>query len=252
TIQMVSTETELLFLRLLERTKRLNRGDVSNNIWKISSASILLDNFYSKMTEEKGIDEDVLMQYGKEVRQLKLVVDAHHKRSSEEKLSVLDQIPHGFPDISPIDTVDLGRDKNMVSGCKDEVIFSSSSGLRARSRAFYQADMRKQLLGEQKKHEEALTQERHDEMANELLSLTQSLKRNMQVTANVLKGDNLKLNEMNKDVDANREKLGVESDRLARNAYSCGFDCILIFIVVFVFWSFIALVIFIRVFPKPL
>lgn len=27
----------------------------------------------------RGMDEDVLMQYGKEVRQLKLVVEAHHK-----------------------------------------------------------------------------------------------------------------------------------------------------------------------------
>ncbi|GMR53489.1 hypothetical protein PMAYCL1PPCAC_23684, partial [Pristionchus mayeri] len=248
---MVYTETELLFLRLLERTKRLNRGGVANNVWKMSSASTLLDNLYSKMTEEKGIDEDVLMQYGKEVHQLKLVVEAHHKRGSEDKISLLDKIPHGFPDIPHIDTTSIGIKKNMTNEPRESII-SSSSELRARSRAFLQADMRKQLLGEEKKHEEGMAQEREDEMAKELLSLTQSLKRNIQVTGSVLKEDNTRLSRMQQDVDRNREKLGVESHRLARNAYSCGFDCMLIFIVVFVFWSFVALVIFIRVFPKPI
>ncbi|GMT00458.1 hypothetical protein PENTCL1PPCAC_22632, partial [Pristionchus entomophagus] len=249
-IQMVYTETELLFLRLLERTKRLNRGDVERNVWKISSASVLLEKFYITMrAEDNGMDEDVLAQYGKEVRQLKLVVQAHHKRSSEDKISLLDKIPHGFPDIPHIDPAVIGNERN---GSRESMIASSSSQLRARSRAFYQADVRRQLLGEEKKQDEVDTEERQDDMARELLSLTQSLKRNMQVTGSVLKEDNTRLSRMQHDVDKNREKLGVENERLARNAYSCGFDCILIFIVVFVFWSFVALVIFIRVFPKPI
>lgn len=42
------------------------------------------------------------------------------KRSSEEKISLLDKIPHGFPDIPHIDTTIIGNEKS--EGMRIEIV----------------------------------------------------------------------------------------------------------------------------------
>jgi hypothetical protein len=49
---------------------------------------------------------------------------------------------------------------------------------------------------------------------------------------------------------ANKENLVRESGRLQHHAYASCFNCMMILTVIFVIWSFIAMIIVMRVFPK--
>ncbi|EPB76445.1 hypothetical protein ANCCEY_04429 [Ancylostoma ceylanicum] len=247
---MSLTASELSFLRLLERTKKLAREDLSANVWKVNAAVLYLENLFSRLQDEKSMhNADMLMQYGRELNQMKLLVEAESCKSSEDKLSQLDLIPRHFPDAG----IDIqSKDTSIVPHHPIE----TASEVRVRNRAVYRADLRKQLLGEEKKRREEMSddlmkhEEKQENLANELLSLTRSLKQNMTVAGNVLKDDNKRLSSMNAQVDANTARLGAEGTRLAHHAYKCGFDCALIFVALFIFWSFICMVIVMKIFPK--
>ncbi|KAK6732002.1 hypothetical protein RB195_008071 [Necator americanus] len=219
---MSLTTSELSFLRLLERTKRLAREDLAANVWKVNAAVLYLENLFSRLHDEKSLhNADTLMQYGRELNQMRLLVEAESCKSSEDKLSQLDLIPRHFPEA----TIDIrSQDSNGTLHKSTEI----ASELRVRNRAVYRADLRKQLLGEEKKRKEEGSddlmkhEEKQENIANELLSLTRSLKQNMTIAGNVLKDDNKRLTTMNSQVDANTAKLGTEGTRLAHHAYKCG------------------------------
>ncbi|KAJ1361697.1 Membrane fusion protein Use1 [Parelaphostrongylus tenuis] len=115
--------------------------------------------------------------------------------------------------------------------------------LRARNRTVYRADLRKQLLGQEKQRRQSVSstgdlmehEERQENIATELLSMTRSLKESMTLAGNVLKDDNKLLSSMHTQVDSNLERLNTEGSRLSRHAYKCGFDCALVFVALFHF-----------------
>ncbi|PIO72739.1 hypothetical protein TELCIR_05324 [Teladorsagia circumcincta] len=63
-------------------------------------------------------------------------------------------------------------------------------------------------------------------------------------------GGNQRLSSMHAQVDANTARLSAEGVRLAHHAYKCGFDCALVFVALFIFWSFICMVVVMKIFPK--
>ncbi|PIO54651.1 hypothetical protein TELCIR_23979 [Teladorsagia circumcincta] len=74
---MSLTVSELSFLRLLERTKKLAREDLAANVWKVNAAVLYLENLFSRLKDEKNLhNSDTLMQYGRELNQMKLLVEA--------------------------------------------------------------------------------------------------------------------------------------------------------------------------------
>ncbi|KAL7069971.1 hypothetical protein ACQ4LE_010858 [Meloidogyne hapla] len=99
----------------------------------------------------------------------------------------------------------------------------------------------KELLDEEKQHEG---------LARELLRLTGSLKHNFTTAGSVLKEDNQALDIMHRIASSNKENLVRESGRLGHHAYKSCFNVMMILMVIFVIWSFIAMIIVMRVFPK--
>ncbi|KIH49216.1 hypothetical protein ANCDUO_20710, partial [Ancylostoma duodenale] len=79
---------------------------------------------------------------------------------------------------------------NDRSGTVPHHPIETASEVRVRNRAVYRADLRKQLLGEEKKRREEMSddlmkhEEKQENLANELLSLTKSLKQNMTIAGN--------------------------------------------------------------------
>uniref|UniRef100_W6NN96 Vesicle transport protein USE1 n=1 Tax=Haemonchus contortus TaxID=6289 RepID=W6NN96_HAECO len=250
---MSLTASELSFLRLLERTKKLAREDLAENVWKVNAAVLYLENLYSRLQDEKTLHNgDLLMQYGRELNQMKLLVEAERCKSAEEKLSQLDLIPRRFPDTG------IELHSHNPSKPASYRPLETVSEVRVRNRAVYRADLRKQLLGEEEQRRQNASasddlvqhEEKQESIANELLSLTRSLKQNMTVAGNVLKDDNKRLSSMHAQVDANTAQLKTEGTRLAHHAYKCGFDCALVFVALFIFWSFICMVVVMKIFPK--
>uniref|UniRef100_A0A8R1I7B5 Vesicle transport protein USE1 n=1 Tax=Caenorhabditis japonica TaxID=281687 RepID=A0A8R1I7B5_CAEJA len=240
------SETELKFLRLLERTKRLTKENLSSNVWKVSAATKILNNLiYVLQNDDKT--NDILHEYRQEVLQLKLLTEAENKNSVEESLKVLEKIPRVFADVVVSD-----------SKSNDDYERESAAGLRAIQRSIYRSDLRKQLLSTAKHKvvdtsadETFLKNELLEEnLANDLLSMTRSLKTVMSAANEVIKEDNQKLTKMQKQVEDNKAALETESTRLEHHAYKCGFDCMRVFLVVLLFWTFISMVIVMKVFPK--
>lgn len=249
-IKMSLSASEVSFLRLLERTKKLARENLAANVWKVNAAVLYLQNLLSKLQDERSSHADMMMQYGRELNHLRMMVEAENCKTAEEKLSQIDLIPQRFPtaeiDMRPHDSESVLRRPA-----------ETTSEVRVRNRAIYRADLRKQLLGDEKQRAASSGdlmqhEERQENIANELLSLTRSLKQNMTVAGNVLKDDNKRLSSMHAQVDANTARLGAEGARLAHHAYKCGFDCALVFVALFIFWSFICMVVVMKLFPKRL
>ncbi|KAI1718710.1 membrane fusion protein use1 domain-containing protein [Ditylenchus destructor] len=93
-------------------------------------------------------------------------------------------------------------------------------------------------------------EDRHDLLANELLRLTSTMRHNFAVAGSVLKDDNLTLNAMHSVADSNRANLEREGKRLEHHASKSCFEWTMLLMVIFIIWSFIAMIIVMKVFPK--
>ncbi|CAB3407257.1 unnamed protein product [Caenorhabditis bovis] len=246
------SNTELVFLRLLERTKRLTKENLKANVWKVSAATKVLNNLISQLQYDNDDSaKDMLIDYRREVVQLKLLTEAEEKATTEESLKIVEKIPRFFP------TVNVNPSEDSIHDDVDEFKKESAAGLRALQKSIYRSDLRKQLLST-KKHKNVDTTDENfmknerieEDLAKDLLSMTLSLKTVMSAANDVIKEDNQKLTKMQQQVDKNKEALQTENTRLEHHAYKCGFDCMRIFLVVFIFWTFIAMVIVMKVFPK--
>ncbi|PIO31597.1 hypothetical protein AB205_0178090 [Aquarana catesbeiana] len=88
-----------------------------------------------------------------------------------------------------------------------------------------------------------------EKLAEEMLRLTQNLKSNTLAAQNVIKQDNQTLSQSLKLADQNFEKLKTESDRLEQHAKK-SVNWILWIMLIFVCFTFISMILFIRVFPR--
>uniref|UniRef100_A0A183BYG4 Vesicle transport protein USE1 n=1 Tax=Globodera pallida TaxID=36090 RepID=A0A183BYG4_GLOPA len=93
-------------------------------------------------------------------------------------------------------------------------------------------------------------EEKQENLSKELLRLTSSLKQNFTAAGSVLKDDNLALDAMQRLALSNKENLIRERGRLRHHTYQSCFNCVMIMTVIVVIWSFIAMIIVMRVFPK--
>ncbi|CAP30117.2 Protein CBR-USE-1 [Caenorhabditis briggsae] len=239
---------------------------------QVSAATKLLNGMiYTLQDDNKLID--ILHEYRQEVLQLKLLAEAESKSSTEESLKVIEKIPCVFADV-PVDVTDVD------SSNLDEFEKESAAGLRAVQRSIYRTDLRRQLLSTTKQKmadtsedDKFIKNERLEEdLANDLLSMTKSLKTVMSAAGEVIKDDNQKLTKMQKQVESNTAALElqskkskkksrpapglpgparkVESARAAHHAYKCGLDCMRVFLFMFLLMSFVSMVMVMKIFPK--
>lgn len=82
--RMPSSNDELVFQRLLYRSKKLCMEDLAKNVYRLKAAVTRLQEIFSQMQDNKydyddvrnivfrSMDSDVLMQYGRDLYQLKV------------------------------------------------------------------------------------------------------------------------------------------------------------------------------------
>ncbi|KAH7728690.1 CBN-USE-1 protein [Aphelenchoides avenae] len=254
---------ELNFQRLLFRSKKLSADGLSQNAFRLKTAVERLEEIFSKLQDDNSVEKDILMQYGRDLHQLKVIVDAEHNKTVEDKLKSLGRLPKSFPDISESDV----RRRNPLSGqeerfdddVRDRTPEISNSLIKAHNEAVYRADLRSQLLGSRKKtdvqavhNSEFLSKQEETQglLADQLLRLTSEMKRNFSVAGSVIKEDNSALDVMHKQMEDNRTNLEREGKRLEYHAYRSCFDCLMLLVVILVIWSFIGMVLIMKVFQK--
>ncbi|KAI6179425.1 USE1-like protein [Aphelenchoides besseyi] len=239
------SDEELNFQRLLVRSRKLCRDDLAGNLPRLRKAIERLQLSFIQMQGDRTIDNDLIMQYGRDLQQLKIIIEAEGKKTTQEKLAAMDRIPKHFA----IPTEGLRRRR----ASEEDAIGISTSFIAAEAGAVYRADLRKQLLGGDI-DESNKTVEEHEldqeNLTKELLRLTTEMKRNFTVAGTIIRDDNEALSEMQSTTENNKANLARESKRLEHHAYKSCFDCMMILIVVLVVWSFIGMVLIMRVFPK--
>jgi SNARE protein 1 len=95
--------------------------------------------------------------------------------------------------------------------------------------------------------------ERHrrnqESIAQEMMGIARSLKENAKTAQNIITGDNKVLEKTNVQADQNITAVETQTDRVKDHNRGCPWGTILLLVVVF--FVFIAMVLFIRIIPKP-
>uniref|UniRef100_A0A914DHG0 Vesicle transport protein USE1 n=1 Tax=Acrobeloides nanus TaxID=290746 RepID=A0A914DHG0_9BILA len=236
--------------------------DINKNVYRLKASVDRLQEIFSHLQDNKSLDSDVLMQYGRDLHQLKLVVDAEQKKTVEEKLQSTNEIPREFFPSS--DSIRHRKpSENVLNRTKvtdEETEFISNAMLKARSQAIYKADVRKQLLNSRNSansNDEASEtkyisdqEKKQEELAEVLLEHSSRMKQIVSTAGKVIREDNATIDVMRNTAEDNRTNLERESKRLEYHAYKSCFDCFVLFIIVLVIWSFIGMVLIMKVFPK--
>lgn len=264
------SEDELCFQRLLFRTRKACRDEqLSENVHRLRKAVQRLELVFIQLQGDRSIDEDVLMQYGRELQQMKVVVEAAGKVSAVvvvllsvqkdvlQRLETLDSLPKPFPDLQAQelrrravgggapeqDSANIVAETEAVS-----VLFMFSTHLKT-----YRADLRRQLLGYDADSPARSVEEHEEEqglLAGQLLRLTGEMKQQFAVAGDIIREDNARLDQMQRQTEDNKLNLDRESKILQHYAYKSCFDCMVVLIVILVIWSFIGMVLIMKVFPK--
>ncbi|TKR95125.1 hypothetical protein L596_009336 [Steinernema carpocapsae] len=103
------SKDEIYFQRLLHRTKKRCVGELTPNVYKLKASIDLMEALFSKLQDDKAIDNEVLMQYGRDVQQLKILVEAERKKTAEDLLRSIEALPR----VSP--STDLRRRRRVQS-----------------------------------------------------------------------------------------------------------------------------------------
>ncbi|KAJ8408236.1 hypothetical protein AAFF_G00256500 [Aldrovandia affinis] len=99
---------------------------------------------------------------------------------------------------------------------------------------------------------DAVLQQHHnlqEKLAEDMLSLARNLKNNTLVAQNIIKQDNQTLNQSMRHADLNFEKLKTESERLEQHTKK-SVNWLLWLMLILVCFTFISMILFIRLFPK--
>ncbi|KAI6228997.1 USE1-like protein [Aphelenchoides fujianensis] len=214
---MKISEDELNFQRLLVRSRKLCRDDLAGNLPRLRKALERLQLGFIQMQGDRSIDSDLIMQYGRDLQQLKIIIEAEGKKTTQEKIVAIDRLPKHF------NIAAEGLRKRRRS--EEEPIGNSTTLIAAEASAIYRADLRKQLLGSEL-DDSAKTLEEHEvdqeNLTKELLRLTGEMKRNFNVAGSIIREDNAALGEMQGTTENNKANLARESKRLEHHAYkSC-------------------------------
>uniref|UniRef100_A0A7E4V782 Vesicle transport protein USE1 n=1 Tax=Panagrellus redivivus TaxID=6233 RepID=A0A7E4V782_PANRE len=194
---------ELNFQRLLHRCKKLSRDALADNKYKLEAFLRVLEDLYMKLQDDKTIVNDVLMQYGREFHNLKILIDVEKKKTAEEKFEAMQALPKIFPGEGQElrqRTSAVGT-SNSISGDGELEDKVSNAVIKAANEAVYRADIRRQLMAGSKPDFDIKTatnevdflnnqETTQAELSEDLLKLTLALKQNVTVAGSVVKEDN--------------------------------------------------------------
>uniref|UniRef100_A0A0N5AQ15 Vesicle transport protein USE1 n=1 Tax=Syphacia muris TaxID=451379 RepID=A0A0N5AQ15_9BILA len=235
---------EVNLQRLLFRTKKLCMENLEDNLSDVKTSVVRLAALFSRLQDDRLL-------------KLKIEFLFYFVETPIDRLKCIDLIPNVFPQQSYISEAD--------QQCEQDIDNNVSLNFeKARNKAIYTADLRKQLLGGTERYlsyiaenevgnvDEVIQREsgKQEELAEELRTMA-ILMKNTYVAANgVIKQDNVTLNRLQETAERNQSRLEVENRRLAEHAYRSWCDCMYIFGVVAVVASFIAMSLVMRIFKK--
>ncbi|XP_053320277.1 vesicle transport protein USE1 [Spea bombifrons] len=257
---MAKSRVEINFVRLLSRCEAMASEKRQEGEWRLDKFVDALEKMLLSIKEDtRKPAPELLIEYSRKVDFLKGLLEADKLASSSEKA-----LANQF--LAPGRTPTISKERTPVT-----------KTVHLQTQARYTDEMRKELLGKttlspndsgdsyprkrkgsmsddkQSAAElDAVLQHHHnlqEKLAEEMLRLTQNLKNNTLAAQNVIKQDNQTLSQSLKLADQNFEKLRTESDRLEQHAKK-SVNWLLWIMLIFVCFTFISMILFIRIFPK--
>ncbi|KAK5907662.1 hypothetical protein CesoFtcFv8_005483 [Champsocephalus esox] len=255
----MASRLEINFIRLLSRCESIaseKRGEAEWRLEKYVSAleemMVALRKSVSKPTAE------LLTEYMRKVDFLKGLLEADKLSSTTEK-ALANQFlaPGRTPTIAnermPVSkTVHMQTKARCTGEMRDELLGTGLSGKgmsenELRNRRGVPMDERQSAA-----ELEAVLQHHHnlqEKLAEDMLNLARNLKNNSLAAQNIIKQDNQTLSHSMRQADLNFEKLKTESERLEQHTKK-SVNWLLWLMLILVSFSFISMILFIRIFPR--
>ncbi|ELT92025.1 hypothetical protein CAPTEDRAFT_205502 [Capitella teleta] len=250
----MASRTETNFRRLLHRCEQM-ASERKFEDWRLEKYISTLQDFLIELRKLSAgkPSAEAIAEYTKKVDFLKGLIETEKLPTVSEKVLAAE---HLHPVV-----------QSAVHTSKKDA--SASQQLRLTSKARFEEEMRDELLGTSSKGDSELRNRKvqrsteedidsvlkhHNEiqekLAEEMVNLARNLKENAMVANRIVKDDTEKLSDTNKLADTNYGRLQVESSRLEKYLDESCCNWWMWVMLVLVCFTFIAMVVFMRLFPK--
>ncbi|XP_063770461.1 vesicle transport protein USE1 [Pseudophryne corroboree] len=257
---MAKSRLELNFVRLLSRCEAMASERRHDGEWRLEKFVGALEDMLASLKKDiRKPAPELVIEYSRKVDFLKGLLEAEKLSSPTEK-ALANQFlaPGRTPTISkertPVTkTVHLQTQARYTGEMRNELLEKATSSPYDSDHLYPRK--RKSSVSDDKQSAaelDAVLQHHHnmqEKLAEEMLRLTQNLKNNTLAAQNVIKQDNQTLSQSLRLADHNSEKLKTESDRLEQHAKK-SVNWLLWMILIFVCFTFISMILFIRLFPR--
>ncbi|XP_053368477.1 vesicle transport protein USE1 isoform X1 [Clarias gariepinus] len=256
---MAASRLEINFIRLLSRCEAIASEKRGETEWRLEKYVGALEDMLVALRKSPGKPTtEMLTDYTRKVDFLKGLIKAEKLSSPSEK-ALANQLlaPGRTPTISSermsaTKTVHMQSKARCTGEMRSELFSTNASSagseteLRHRSRSVPADEC------ESAAELDAVLQHHHslqEKLAEDMLNLARNLKNNTLAAQNIIKQDNQTLSQSMRQADLNFEKLKTESERLEQHAKK-SVNWLLWLMLILVSFTFISMILFIRIFPR--
>ncbi|KAM3876501.1 vesicle transport protein USE1 isoform 4-T4 [Diretmus argenteus] len=255
---MASSRLEINFIRLLSRCESIASEKRGETEWRLEKYVGALQEMLVALRKSPGKPTpEVLTDYTRKVDFLKGLLEAEKLSSPTEK-ALANQFlaPGRTPTIAnermpATKTVHMQTKARCTEEMRDELLGTvgrpGTSETDLRNRRGMPLDERQSAA-----ELDAVMQHHHnlqEKLAEDMLNLARNLKNNTMAAQNIIKQDNQTLSHSMRQADLNFEKLKTESERLEQHTKK-SVNWLLWLMLILVSFTFISMILFIRIFPK--
>ncbi|XP_054646935.1 vesicle transport protein USE1 isoform X2 [Dunckerocampus dactyliophorus] len=250
----MASRLEINFVRLLSRCESIASDKRSETEWRLEKYVGALEEMLVAL--RKSVSKptpEVLTEYTRKVDFLKGLLEAEKLSSPTEK-SLANQFlaPGRTPTIAnermpATKTVHMQTKARCTGEMRNELLGSGSASKDLRHRRGLPLDERQSAA-----ELDAILQHQHnlqEKIAEDMLNLARNLKNNTLAAQSIIKQDNQTLSQSMRQADLNFEKLKTESERLEQHAKK-SVNWLLWLMLILVSFTFISMILFIRLFPR--
>ncbi|XP_032427134.1 vesicle transport protein USE1 isoform X1 [Xiphophorus hellerii] len=253
----MASRLEINFIRLLSRCETMASEKRGETEWRLEKyVAALVDMLVALRKSPSKPTQEILTEYTRKVDFLKGLLEAEKLASPTEK-ALANQFlaPGRTPTIAnermpATKTIHIQSKARFTGEMRDELLGTRTS-VKAdgdlRNRRVLPLDERQSAA-----ELDAVMQHHHnlqEKLAEDMLNLARNLKNNTLAAQNIIKQDNQTLSQSMRQADLNFEKLKTESERLEQHTKK-SVNWLLWLMLILVSFTFISMILFIRIFPR--
>uniref|UniRef100_A0A8C6Q9F0 Vesicle transport protein USE1 n=1 Tax=Nothobranchius furzeri TaxID=105023 RepID=A0A8C6Q9F0_NOTFU len=250
----MASRLEINFIRLLSRCESMASEKRGETEWRLEKYVAALEEMLVALKKSQSKPtQEVLAEYTRKVGFLKGLLEAEKLPSPTEKA-----LANQF--LTPGRTPTIANER-----------MPASKTVHMQSKARCTGEMRAELLGtsycsnpskpcrslpvderQSAAELDAILQHHHnlqEKLAEDMINLARNLKNNTLAAQNIIKQDNQTLTQSMRQADMNFEKLRNESERLEQHTKK-SVNWLLWLMLILVSFTFISMILFIRIFPR--